>query len=189
MSISTAIRSPGLQTRRISRYSPGLAGWSLPSTRTFAADQGRDTQEDAELFRASRVSLPAARSPFQGYSVSCLSFSARAVFQPPIQFGRVIESSRKPRACWCCRYTRAASARMRSRFGGQQVVSYHGLRICLAGRFQRIAVAVQRAVERHAGVDAVVERALDDVGEARLAGRRSMRQFHIMLPMAAQLSV
>ena len=36
---------------------------------------------------------------------------------------------------------------------------------------QRIAIAIGRSIERHSGVDSVVESALDHVGELRLATR------------------
>ena len=40
------------------------------------------------------------------------------------------------------------------------------------GRFQWIAVAVERAGKRHPGIDAVVKRPLDHIGESRLARHR-----------------
>ena len=53
------------------------------------------------------------------------------------------------------------------------MVSYQGLRILSpfeGSKAKRIAVTIKRAVERHAGIDAVVQGALNDVGIFGFAG-------------------
>src|SRR5262249_28981069 len=101
--------------------------------------------------------------------VVCLlrDLQARTVRQVPVQGGVVVEMDVQAvfaGAVEIARQGREGALEIRRAAGG--VVP--GIADVLARRRverQRIAIAVQRAFERHARVDAVVQRTLDDVGE------------------------